>query len=103
MYLWKKLVVRLGQLDNKVKRMDPAFLKEIDKVYSEKTAAYIKYFSDIREYLKVNSRIKNRYLENNVEFILLNSGKAIAISDIESVNDIRSEGEVFDGLSCSFD
>ena len=63
----------------------------------------IQYFSEIQEFLTVDAIIKDLYVREKVEFMLLSTGVEIRLDRLVSVDGKMVPGKGFDGISCECD
>jgi hypothetical protein len=60
----------------------------LNVVIQERKYAKIQYFTDLREFITVNSLIKSRFQESAEELIELTSGEYVKLTNLVSINGI---------------
>ncbi len=63
----------------------------------------IQYFSDIQEFLTVDAIIKDLFIRDKAEYMLLSSGLEIRLDRLVSVDGHTLPGQGFDSISCECD
>lgn len=63
----------------------------------------IQYFSEIQEFLTVDAIIKDLYIKDKAEYMLLSNGSEIRLDRLISADGELVPGKGFDGISCECD
>lgn len=60
----------------------------LTSVIEEKKYAKIQYFSDLHEFITVNSLIKSKFQEGETEYVELTNGEKVKLANLVSINGI---------------
>ncbi len=85
------------------KPIDCNFYDVLEANATKKRYIRIHYFSDIQEFLTIDAIIKDLYVKEKVEYMLLNTGDEIRLDRLISVDGQTLPGSGFSGISCDCD
>ena len=81
------------------KPIDCGFYDYLEVAAIKKQYARIHYFDEMHELLKVDAIIKDFFIREGAEFLLLNTGQEIRLDKIANINGISAPGSGFDNLN----
>ena len=85
------------------KPIDCNFYDILEANATRKRYVRIQYFSDLQEFLTVDAIIRDLYVCDKVEYMLLSSGEEIRLDRLVSVDGKVVPGQGFDSISCECD
>lgn len=83
--------------------IDCNFYDKLEALATRKRFIRIQYFTLIHEFQTVDAIIKDFYIKNEYEYMLLNNGVEIRLDLLISVDSQFVPGKGFDGISCECD
>ena len=88
---------------NVYKPIDCNFYDILEALSTRKRYIRIQYFSALHEFQTVDALIKDLYIKDKFEYMLLSNGDEIRLDRLVSVDGKYVPGKGFDGISCECD
>ncbi|GJM28154.1 MAG: hypothetical protein DHS20C17_07890 [Cyclobacteriaceae bacterium] len=83
--------------------IDCNFYDHLEAFATRRKYVRIQFFSDIHEFQTTDAIIKDLYIRDGYEFMLLSDGMEVRLDRLVSVAGIFVPGRGFDGISCECD
>ena len=88
---------------NVYKPIDCNFYDILEALATQKRYVRIQYFTDLHEFQTVDALIKDLYIKDKFEYMLLSNGSEIRLDRLVSADGKFVPGKGFDGISCECD